>query len=77
MRKRKVGTVISDKPNKTIIVGMSTYVKHPRYKKYVRRSTTVYVHDEKNECQVGDRVMIEETRPLSKLKRWRVVRRMA
>jgi small subunit ribosomal protein S17 len=52
------------------------YVKHPLYKKYIRRFTKVYAHDEKNECKVGEKVMVEETRPLSKLKHWRVIRRV-
>jgi small subunit ribosomal protein S17 len=76
MRKRKVGVVIGDKPQKTVIVQIMNYVKHPLYKKYIRRFTKVYVHDEKNECKVGEKVMIEETRPLSKLKRWRIIRRV-
>ena len=76
MRKRKVGVVIGDKPQKTVIVQIMNYVKHPLYKKYIRRFTKVYAHDEKNECKVGEKVMIEETRPLSKLKRWRIIRRV-
>jgi small subunit ribosomal protein S17 len=76
MRKRKVGVVIGDKPQKTVIVQIMNYVKHPLYKKYIRRFTKVYVHDEKNECKVGEKVVIEETRPLSKLKRWRIIRRV-
>jgi small subunit ribosomal protein S17 len=76
MRKRKVGVVIGDKPQKTVIVQIMNYVKHPLYKKYIRRFTKVYAHDEKNECKVGEKVMIEETRPLSKLKRWRIIRRI-
>lgn len=76
MLKRKVGIVISDKPQKTIIVKITNYVKHPLYKKYVRKATKVYAHDEKNECKVGEKVLIEATRPLSKLKRWRIVRKM-
>jgi small subunit ribosomal protein S17 len=76
MRKRKIGVVISDKPQKTVIVQIMNYVKHPLYKKYIRRFTKVYAHDEKNECKVGEKVMVEETRPLSKLKHWRVIRRV-
>lgn len=76
MRKRKIGVVISDKPQKTVIVQIMNYVKHPLYKKYIRRFIKVYAHDEKNECKVGEKVMIEETRPLSKLKHWRVIRRV-
>jgi small subunit ribosomal protein S17 len=77
MRKRIVGIVVGDKPKNTIIVELIDYVKHPLYKKYVRRLTKVYAHDEKDECKIGEKVMLEESRPLSKLKRWRVVRRMA
>lgn len=76
MRRRKVGTVTSDKPDKTVVVRITTYDKHPLYKKYIRKRTRVYAHDAKNEYKLGDKVMIEETRPLSKLKRWRVIRRV-
>lgn len=76
MAKTKIGTVVSDKMQKTIVVKLMRYVKHPLYKKYLRRITKVYVHDEKNECKVGDKVLIEQTRPLSKLKRWRVIRKI-
>jgi small subunit ribosomal protein S17 len=75
MAKRHVGVVISDKANKTVIVKITDYVKHPLYKKYVRQITRVYAHDAKNEFKEGDKVIIEATRPLSKLKRWRVIRR--
>lgn len=77
MRKRIVGIVVGDKPKNTVIVELIDFVKHPLYKKYVRRLTKVYAHDEKDECKIGEKVMLEESRPLSKLKRWRVVRRMA
>lgn len=76
MRKRKTGTVISDKPDKTVVVQITNYVKHPLYKKYLRKFTKVYVHDEKNEYKLGEKVLIEETRPISKLKRWRVIRKV-
>jgi len=76
VRRRKIGTVTSDKPNKTVVVRITTYDKHPLYKKYIRKRTSVYAHDEKNEYKAGEKVMIEETRPLSKLKRWRVIRRV-
>ena len=76
MRRRKIGTVMSDKPNKTVVVRITNYAKHPLYKKYVRKRTSVYAHDENNEFKAGDKVLLEETRPLSKLKRWRVVRRI-
>ncbi len=76
MPKTKVGTVVSDKMQKTIVVKLMRYVKHPLYKKYLKKSTKVYVHDEKNEYKIGDKVLIEQTRPLSKLKRWRVIRKI-
>ena len=76
MAKRKVGMVISDKPQKTVVVKITNYVKHPLYKKYIKQITRVYAHDENNEYKEGEKVMIEATRPLSKLKRWRVIRRM-
>ena len=73
-RKHKVGTVVSDKMDKTVVVRVERLVAHPAYKKYVKRRVTYKAHDEKNEYQVGDRVEIVETRPLSKDKRWRVAR---
>jgi|FaiFalDrversion2_1042247.scaffolds.fasta_scaffold13058_1 small subunit ribosomal protein S17 len=73
MRKRVKGKVVSDKMNKTIVVVSETIKKHPLYKKYYKHRTKHYVHDEKNEAKIGDEVLIEETRPLSKLKRWRLV----
>lgn len=76
MRKRRIGTIVSDKPDKTVVVRVNHYVKHPVYKKYIKRNTKVYAHDAKNEYKNGDKVMIEETRPLSKLKHWRVLRRV-
>lgn len=76
MRRRKIGTVTSDKPGKTVVVRITTYDRHPLYKKYIRKRTTVYAHDEKNEYKTGEKILIEETRPLSKLKRWRVIRRV-
>jgi small subunit ribosomal protein S17 len=76
VRRRKIGTVTSDKPNKTVVVRITTYDKHPLYKKHIRKRTNVYAHDEKNEYKTGEKVMIEETRPLSKLKHWRVIRRI-
>lgn len=77
MPKTIVGTVVSDKMQKTIVVKLTRYTKHPLYKKYVRKATKVYVHDEKNEYKIGDRVLIEHTRPLSKLKRWRAIRKIS
>ena len=73
-RRMAVGVVTSDKMNKTRRVEIPRLVKHPRYGKYIRRRTICYVHDEKNESQVGDTVEIMETRPLSKMKNWRLVR---
>lgn len=74
MRKRVIGKVISDKMNKTRVVVGETLRKHPLYKKYYKHRTKYYVHDERNESREGDIVLIEETRPLSKLKRWRLVK---
>jgi small subunit ribosomal protein S17 len=71
-RKTRVGVVVSDKMNCTAVVEITRRVLHPKYKKYVKRSKRYHVHDAENTCRVGDRVMIEETRPLSKLKRWRL-----
>ena len=73
-RRVEVGVVTRDKMNKTRRVEIPRLVKHPRYGKYIRRRTICYVHDEKNESQVGDTVEIMETRPLSKMKNWRLVR---
>lgn len=68
------GQVISDKMNKTITVLVERKVPHPVYGKYVRRSTKIHAHDEKNECKQGDKVMIEECRPIAKTKAWRLVK---
>lgn len=65
--------VIKNKMNKTVIVAVVTKVKHPMYKKYIKRTTKLMAHDEKNECKVGDKVTIKEVRPLSKNKSWMVV----
>lgn len=71
--KREVsGTVISNKMDKTVVVQVERLVKHPLYKKYIRRRNKFRAHDKDNMCQIGDRVSIIETRPLSKTKRWRV-----
>jgi small subunit ribosomal protein S17 len=72
-RKVRIGLVVSDRMEKTVVVKISTQVKHPLYGKIVRRSTKLIAHDEGGEAKVGDRVRIVETRPLSKTKRWRVV----
>ncbi len=72
-RKVRIGVVTSDKMDKTRVVVVETLVKHPKYKKYIKRRKKFYVHDENNASKVGDLVKIMETRPLSKLKRWRLV----
>ena len=72
-RKTIIGTVVSDKMDKTIVVAVETFVDHPIYKKRVRKTTKFGAHDENNECGIGDRVKLMETRPLSKDKRWRLV----
>lgn len=72
-RKTRIGTVVSDKPDKTVVVTIVSLVQHPLYKKRIKRTKKFHAHDENNECRVGDKVRIMETRPLSKLKRWRVV----
>lgn len=71
-RKARVGKVVSSKMNKTIVVSIVRMVKHPMYKKYIKRTTKLYAHDEKNDAREGDTVRVIETRPLSKLKCWRV-----
>jgi small subunit ribosomal protein S17 len=73
LRKQRVGIVVSDKMDKTVVVLVERRLKHPIYKKYITRSKKFLAHDEKNECQIGDKVLIMETRPLSRRKRWRVV----
>jgi small subunit ribosomal protein S17 len=71
-----VGQVVSDKMDKTVVVAISRVVRHPFYRKILRRVTKLKAHDEKNECKVGDRVRLIETRPISKDKHWRVVQIM-
>ena len=73
LRKTRVGMVVSDKMDKTVVVAIADNVKHPLYKKIVKRTVRLKAHDENNECKVGDRVEVMETRPLSKDKRWSVV----
>ncbi len=73
LRKTRIAEVISDKMNKTIVVKTITRVPHPKFGKIVKQITKFHVHDEKNEAKIGDRVSIAETRPLSKLKRWRLI----
>lgn len=74
-RKRKVrtGRVISSRMQKTVVVVVERLLQHSRYKRTIKRTNKVYAHDEKNECKIGDKVKVMEIRPLSKLKRWRVV----
>jgi len=72
-RKIRTGSVVSDKMDKTIVVAVETFVTHPLYKKQIRKTTKFKAHDENNECGIGDKVQITETRPLSKDKRWRLV----
>ncbi len=74
LRKTRVGLVVSDKMDKTIVVAIADNVKHPLYKKVIKRTVKFKAHDEKNECGIGDKVEIMETRPLSKDKNWRLVR---
>lgn len=70
--KSRIGVVVSDKMDKTVVVKVDNLVKHPVYKKYIKRRVTCKAHDEQNACTVGDKVLIVESRPLSKDKRWRV-----
>ena len=73
LRKTRVGKVVSNKMDKTIVVAVEDNVKHPLYGKIVKRTYKLKAHDEQNECNIGDRVKVMETRPLSKDKRWRLV----
>jgi small subunit ribosomal protein S17 len=73
LRKERIGVVVSDKMDKTIIVAEKRKVKHPIYGKFLNRTSKYYAHDEKNDCNIGDTVRIMETRPLSKNKGWRLV----
>ena len=72
LRKTRVGKVVSDKMEKTVVVAIEDNVKHPLYKKIIKNTIRLKAHDENNTCNVGDKVLIMETRPLSKDKRWRV-----
>ena len=74
LRKTRVGKVVSDKMDKTIVVSIEDNITHPLYKKVLKNTIRLKAHDENNECRIGDRVEIMETRPLSKDKRWRLVR---
>jgi small subunit ribosomal protein S17 len=73
LRKARIGKVVSDKMDKTIVVALIDNVKHPLYGKIIKRTSKLKAHDENNECKIGDRVKVMETRPLSKDKRWRLV----
>ena len=73
LRKTRVGMVVSDKMDKTVVIAIEDNVKHPVYGKIIKRTLKVHAHDEANTCGIGDKVRIMETRPLSKTKRWRVV----
>ena len=73
LRKVRVGMVVSDKMDKTVVIAIEDNVKHPVYGKIIKHTLKVHAHDENNECGIGDKVKIMETRPLSKTKRWRVV----
>ena len=73
LRKTRTGIVVSDKMDKTVVVAIEDNVRHPLYKKIVKRTVKLKAHDEANECRVGDRVEVMETRPMSKDKRWRLL----
>ncbi len=73
LRKERIGQVVSNKMEKSIVVSVQRRVKHPMYGKFIRKTTKFMAHDDKNECGIGDMVKIMETRPLSKRKRWRLV----
>jgi small subunit ribosomal protein S17 len=77
LRKTRVGVVVRDKMDKSVIVEVNRTVLHPLYQKYVKKRTRFMAHDETNECKIGDRVRIVESRPLSRLKRWRVQEKLA
>ncbi|MBE6622609.1 MAG: 30S ribosomal protein S17 [Ruminococcaceae bacterium] len=74
LRKTRVGRVVSDKMQKTIVVAIEDNIKHPLYKKVIKKTVKFKAHDENNECRIGDKVEIMETRPLSKDKNWRLVK---
>ncbi len=73
LRKTRVGKVVSNKMDKTIVVAIEDNVQHPKYGKIIKRTLKVYAQDDNNACDIGDKVLVMETRPLSKLKRWRLV----
>ncbi len=74
LRKTRTGKVVSDKMDKTIVVSIQDNVRHPLYKKIIKRTSKLKAHDENNECRIGDTVRVMETRPLSKDKRWRLIK---
>jgi small subunit ribosomal protein S17 len=76
-RKSRIGVVVSDRMNKSVVVEVRARVQHPLYKKYIETRRRLMAHDETNACQIGDRVCIVETRPLSRRKRWRVQEKLA
>ncbi len=73
LRKVRVGKVVSNKMDKTIVVAIEDHVRHPKYSKIIKRTVKIHAHDENNACAIGDKVAVMETRPLSKTKRWRLV----
>ena len=73
-RKTRIGIVVSNKMKKTITVELERTMKHPIYQRVIKRKSKLYAHDEGNECAIGDKVLVMETRPLSKLKRWRLIK---
>ncbi|MDP4186495.1 MAG: 30S ribosomal protein S17 [Bacteroidota bacterium] len=73
LRKEKIGVVVSNKMNKTVLIAVKRKVKHPIYGKFLNKTTKFFAHDEENTCKIGDTIRIMETRPLSKNKRWRLV----
>ena len=73
LRKERIGVVTSDKMDKSVVVAVERKVKHPKYGKFVKKTTKFVAHDEKNDCNIGDTVRIMETRPMSKTKNWRLV----
>jgi small subunit ribosomal protein S17 len=73
LRKERIGVVVSDKMDKTIVIAVKRKVKHPIYHKFINRTSKFYAQDEQNTCKIGDTVRIMETRPLSKMKNWRLV----
>ena len=73
LRKVRVGMVVSDKMDKTVVIAIEDNVKHPVYGKIIKHTLKIHAHDENNECNIGDKVSVMETRPLSKTKRWRLV----